>query len=67
LTSVTPSHGYPNLSVALTPPKNVAQYCTVDFVLQVESSAGPLKAVLIDSVSAVLSPLLGGRQSEGEP
>ncbi|XP_021271746.1 DNA repair protein RAD51 homolog 4 isoform X2 [Numida meleagris] len=32
---------------------------------QVESSAGPLKAVLIDSVSAVLSPLLGGRQSEG--
>ncbi|XP_042735629.1 DNA repair protein RAD51 homolog 4 isoform X5 [Lagopus leucura] len=32
---------------------------------QVESSAGPLKAVLIDSVSAVLSPLLGGQQSEG--
>uniref|UniRef100_A0A803XTT4 DNA repair protein n=1 Tax=Meleagris gallopavo TaxID=9103 RepID=A0A803XTT4_MELGA len=32
---------------------------------QVESSAGLLKAVLIDSVSAVLSPLLGGRQSEG--
>uniref|UniRef100_A0A669PAX4 DNA repair protein RAD51 homolog 4 n=1 Tax=Phasianus colchicus TaxID=9054 RepID=A0A669PAX4_PHACC len=32
---------------------------------QVGSSAGPLKAVLIDSVSAVLSPLLGGRQSEG--
>ncbi|NXJ12138.1 RA51D protein, partial [Odontophorus gujanensis] len=32
---------------------------------QVESSTGPLKAVLIDSVSAVLSPLLGGRQSEG--
>uniref|UniRef100_A0A669PDV7 RAD51 paralog D n=1 Tax=Phasianus colchicus TaxID=9054 RepID=A0A669PDV7_PHACC len=33
---------------------------------QVGSSAGPLKAVLIDSVSAVLSPLLGGRQSEGD-
>ncbi|NXL94972.1 RA51D protein, partial [Alectura lathami] len=32
---------------------------------QVVSSTGPLKVVLIDSVSAVLYPLLGGRQSEG--
>lgn len=27
---------------------------------------GPLKMVLLDSVSAVIYPLLGGRQSEGE-
>ncbi|NXM51848.1 RA51D protein, partial [Illadopsis cleaveri] len=32
---------------------------------QVVSSTGPLKMVLLDSVSAVVSPLLGGRQSEG--
>ncbi|NWW80853.1 RA51D protein, partial [Climacteris rufus] len=32
---------------------------------QVVSSTGPLKMVLLDSVSAVISPLLGGRQSEG--
>ncbi|XP_010085771.1 PREDICTED: DNA repair protein RAD51 homolog 4, partial [Pterocles gutturalis] len=29
------------------------------------SSVGPLKVVVIDSVSAVVYPLLGGRQSEG--
>ncbi|NXT18900.1 RA51D protein, partial [Syrrhaptes paradoxus] len=29
------------------------------------SSVGPLKVVVIDSVSAVMYPLLGGRQSEG--
>lgn len=34
--------------------------------LQVVSSMGPLKVVLLDSVSAVIYPLLGGRQSEGE-
>ncbi|NXO41541.1 RA51D protein, partial [Locustella ochotensis] len=32
---------------------------------QVLSSVGPLKMVLLDSVSAVIYPLLGGRQSEG--
>ncbi|NXX45967.1 RA51D protein, partial [Tricholaema leucomelas] len=32
---------------------------------QVVSSVGPLKVVVIDSVSAVIYPLLGGRQSEG--
>ncbi|NXV69671.1 RA51D protein, partial [Molothrus ater] len=32
---------------------------------QVLSSTGPLKVVVLDSVSAVISPLLGGRQSEG--
>ncbi|NWR64027.1 RA51D protein, partial [Bucorvus abyssinicus] len=32
---------------------------------QVESSMGPLKIVVIDSVSAVIYPLLGGKQSEG--
>ncbi|KAJ7401916.1 DNA repair protein RAD51 4 [Pitangus sulphuratus] len=32
---------------------------------QVVSSMGPLKIVVIDSVSAVIYPLLGGRQSEG--
>ncbi|NXM09082.1 RA51D protein, partial [Tyrannus savana] len=32
---------------------------------QVMSSTGPLKIVVIDSVSAVIYPLLGGRQSEG--
>lgn len=34
--------------------------------LQVVSSMGPLKMVVLDSVSAVIYPLLGGRQSEGE-
>lgn len=34
--------------------------------LQVVSSVGPLKMVLLDSVSAVIYPVLGGRQSEGE-
>ncbi|NWU64543.1 RA51D protein, partial [Pterocles burchelli] len=29
------------------------------------SSGGPLKVVVVDSVSAVMYPLLGGRQSEG--
>lgn len=33
---------------------------------QVVSSAGPFKIVVIDSVSAVIYPLLGGKQSEGE-
>ncbi|NXE10999.1 RA51D protein, partial [Lophotis ruficrista] len=32
---------------------------------QVLSSVGPLKVVVIDSVSAVIYPLLGGKQSEG--
>ncbi|KFU94305.1 DNA repair protein RAD51 4, partial [Chaetura pelagica] len=32
---------------------------------QVVSSTAPLKIVVVDSVSAVLSPLLGGKQSEG--
>ncbi|XP_014128216.2 DNA repair protein RAD51 homolog 4 isoform X3 [Zonotrichia albicollis] len=32
---------------------------------QVLSSVGPLKVVVLDSVSAVIYPLLGGRQSEG--
>ncbi|NXJ62473.1 RA51D protein, partial [Rostratula benghalensis] len=32
---------------------------------QVMSSTGPLKMVVIDSVSAVIYPLLGGKQSEG--
>ncbi|KFQ37373.1 DNA repair protein RAD51 4, partial [Mesitornis unicolor] len=32
---------------------------------QVVSSVGPLKIVVVDSVSAVVYPLLGGRQSEG--
>ncbi|NWW16037.1 RA51D protein, partial [Falcunculus frontatus] len=32
---------------------------------QVVSSVGPLKMVVLDSVSAVIYPLLGGRQSEG--
>ncbi|XP_066419522.1 DNA repair protein RAD51 homolog 4 isoform X2 [Molothrus aeneus] len=32
---------------------------------EVLSSTGPLKVVVLDSVSAVISPLLGGRQSEG--
>ncbi|NXP95758.1 RA51D protein, partial [Passerina amoena] len=32
---------------------------------QVLSSMGPLKVVVLDSVSAVIYPLLGGRQSEG--
>ncbi|NWV05222.1 RA51D protein, partial [Ptilonorhynchus violaceus] len=32
---------------------------------QVVSAVGPLKVVLMDSVSSVISPLLGGRQSEG--
>ncbi|NWR77459.1 RA51D protein, partial [Centropus unirufus] len=32
---------------------------------QVVCSMGPLKIVVIDSVSAVVSPLLGGKQSEG--
>lgn len=33
---------------------------------QVVSSMGPLKIVVIDSVSAVIYPLLGGKHSEGE-
>ncbi|NXS25142.1 RA51D protein, partial [Mystacornis crossleyi] len=32
---------------------------------QVVSSMGPLKIVVLDSVTAVIYPLLGGRQSEG--
>ncbi|NXI74034.1 RA51D protein, partial [Anseranas semipalmata] len=32
---------------------------------QVVSCTGPLKVVVVDSVSAVIYPLLGGRQSEG--
>ncbi|NXL60311.1 RA51D protein, partial [Chordeiles acutipennis] len=32
---------------------------------QVMSSVGPLKIMVIDSVSAVIYPLLGGKQSEG--
>ncbi|NWR48469.1 RA51D protein, partial [Regulus satrapa] len=32
---------------------------------QVVSPTGPVKVVVLDSVSAVVSPLLGGRQSEG--
>ncbi|NWZ95769.1 RA51D protein, partial [Nesospiza acunhae] len=32
---------------------------------QVLSSVGPLKVMVLDSVSAVIYPLLGGRQSEG--
>ncbi|NWV72407.1 RA51D protein, partial [Malurus elegans] len=32
---------------------------------QVVSSVGPLKMVVLDSVSSVIYPLLGGRQSEG--
>ncbi|NWY18835.1 RA51D protein, partial [Aphelocoma coerulescens] len=32
---------------------------------QVVSSVGPLKMMVLDSVSAVIYPLLGGRQSEG--
>ncbi|OPJ78710.1 DNA repair RAD51-like protein 4 [Patagioenas fasciata monilis] len=32
---------------------------------QVMSSMGPLKVVVVDSVSAVIYPLLGGKQSEG--
>ncbi|NXR12500.1 RA51D protein, partial [Semnornis frantzii] len=32
---------------------------------QVLSSVGPLRVLVIDSVSAVIYPLLGGRQSEG--
>ncbi|NXN32765.1 RA51D protein, partial [Nycticryphes semicollaris] len=32
---------------------------------QIVSSMGPLKMVVIDSVSAVVYPLLGGKQSEG--
>lgn len=36
------------------------------FFLQAVSCTGPLKTVVIDSVSAVIHPLLGGRQSEGE-
>ncbi|NWI19397.1 RA51D protein, partial [Crypturellus soui] len=32
---------------------------------QVMSCTGPLKVILVDSVSAVIYPLLGGRQSEG--
>ncbi|NWX19108.1 RA51D protein, partial [Aegotheles bennettii] len=32
---------------------------------QVMSSTGPVKIVVIDSVSAVIYPLLGGKQSEG--
>ncbi|NXD86425.1 RA51D protein, partial [Halcyon senegalensis] len=32
---------------------------------QVVSSTGPLKMVVVDSVSAVIYPLLGGKQSEG--
>ncbi|NXB20062.1 RA51D protein, partial [Rhagologus leucostigma] len=32
---------------------------------EVVSSMGPLKMVVLDSVSAVIYPLLGGRQSEG--
>ncbi|XP_039576320.1 DNA repair protein RAD51 homolog 4 isoform X2 [Passer montanus] len=32
---------------------------------QVVSSVGPLKVVVLDSVSAVIYPLLGGRQAEG--
>ncbi|XP_065709211.1 DNA repair protein RAD51 homolog 4 [Patagioenas fasciata] len=32
---------------------------------QVMSSMGPLKVVMVDSVSAVVYPLLGGKQSEG--
>ncbi|XP_025892770.1 DNA repair protein RAD51 homolog 4 [Nothoprocta perdicaria] len=35
------------------------------FSQQVMSCMGPLKVVLIDSVSAVIYPLLGGKQSEG--
>ncbi|NWW90048.1 RA51D protein, partial [Rhynochetos jubatus] len=35
------------------------------FSQQVVSSMGPLKIVVIDSVSAVIYPLLGGKQSEG--
>lgn len=38
----------------------------LDLLLQVVSSVGPLKLVVLDSVSAVIYPLLGGRQSEGE-
>ncbi|XP_050765115.1 DNA repair protein RAD51 homolog 4 isoform X1 [Gymnogyps californianus] len=33
--------------------------------VEVVSSTGPLKIVVIDSVSAVIYPLLGGKQSEG--
>lgn len=36
------------------------------FVPQVMSSSGPVKVLVVDSVSAVIYPLLGGRQAEGE-
>ncbi|XP_038615273.1 DNA repair protein RAD51 homolog 4 [Tachyglossus aculeatus] len=35
------------------------------FSQQGMDAAGPVKMVVVDSVSAVISPLLGGRQSEG--
>lgn len=33
---------------------------------QVRSSSGTLKVVVVDSVAAVVAPLLGGQQREGE-
>lgn len=36
------------------------------FAPQVLSSSGPVKVLVVDSVSAVICPLLGGRQAEGE-
>lgn len=34
--------------------------------LQVRCSSGTIKVVVVDSVTAVVSPLLGGQQREGE-
>ncbi|XP_062448701.1 DNA repair protein RAD51 homolog 4 isoform X5 [Rhea pennata] len=44
---------------------SLSQQARGAFFLQVTSSTGPLKVLLIDSVSAVIYPLLGGKQSEG--
>lgn len=66
---ITLSWGYLSLCAARDLPKlldlllHVAHHASS---FQVMSSMGPLKIVVIDSVSAVLYPLLGGKQSEGE-
>ncbi|XP_043387354.1 DNA repair protein RAD51 homolog 4 isoform X2 [Chelonia mydas] len=43
----------------------LAQTRTGDEEEQVLSSSGPVKVLVVDSVSAVICPLLGGRQAEG--
>lgn len=41
-------------------------FCHTFFFYQASVGGGSVKAVIVDSVSAVIAPLLGGKQNEGD-